>query len=145
MWCSFHTHLVVSTPRETHMFRMSSDSATRLDVGTAIGLSHKTPTIVMSNLAKRVPKSVGKSVTTYVNSSFAAQVTSHEVLLLNIHPSLTFPVLIGDPWTPNKVDGWEGKEISAASINASQVALALSGGILVVLNVDEEDQLRLHS
>lgn len=127
------------------MFRISSDSVVHLDLDAAIGLAHKTKTIAMSNISKRVPKSAGKPVTTYVDSSFVVQVTSQDVRLLHLNPSSDVPVLNRDPWSPNQVSGWADREIFSASINASQVVLALSGGILVVLNVDESDQLRMHS
>jgi DNA damage-binding protein 1 len=99
----------------------------------------------MSNIAKRVPKTSGKSTSTYADSSFVVQVTTNEVLLIDVDQSLGIPVIIGKPWTPRSVEAWQDKQIVAASINASQIMLALSGGVLVLLNLDQNDRLHLQA
>lgn len=53
---------------------------------------------------------------------------------------------VGDRWVPSKVrsgSGWNGRTIVAASVNASQVVVALNGARLVLLNLNEKDDFNL--
>jgi hypothetical protein len=133
----------VSTPRETHVFKPESNSISHIDAAMVAGVATNVSTIAMSNIARRVPRIANKSTSTYTDSSFAVQVTMNEVLLIDVDQALGVPVLVGEPWNPRNVEAWQEKQIVAADINASQITLALTGGILVLLNLDANDRFHL--
>ena len=100
------------------------------------GLVTNLPTLAFGNVARRLSNLQGKS--SYVNSQLVVQVTRHGAYIFNYDAALgSFS---------EHASGWEvdGKEIVAASINPSQVLLALTGGRLVALNLDvNNDSLNL--
>jgi len=106
------------------------------------GLKMHEPTIAFSNVSQRVKGQDGKAQ--YVNSSLAVQVTASCLSLLELDEGLQSYVMC---------DTWEVKEnaledpsaeIVAASINSSQIALAVSGGKKVLLSVAENKKLRVN-
>lgn len=103
------------------------------------GLRINESTIAFSNIAQRITGRDGKA--TYQNSSLVVQVTSSGATLLEFDESLRIYM---------KLDRWEVKanafedpnaEIVAASVNSSQVALAISGGKLVLLSAAIDKKL----
>jgi DNA damage-binding protein 1 len=110
-----------------------------LEDGTVEGLRTNESTIAFSNVAQRALGKDGKA--TYKNSSLVVQVTGSCASLLEFDEGLQ---------TYMKIDRWEVKanapedpavEIVAASINSSQVALATTGGKLVLLSVAVDRKL----
>jgi len=73
----------------------------------------------------------GKS--SYVNSQLVVQATRHGAYIFN------YDAALGSFST--HASGWEigGKEVVAASVNPSQILLALTGGRLVALKLDVND------
>lgn len=138
-----HTHVAISTPNQSDIFKLGGlDSISHIDAAGS-GFSTLFPTLAMSNLVKWTPATAARPNVTYTDSSFVAQVTTNEVLLFDFDQALGIPIACGESWSPKKTKDWQNKRIVAASINASQILLALSGGILVLLKVDERDQLQL--
>lgn len=138
------THIIVSTLQDTHLLRISDSGGTttltRIEDSPAGGLITTFPTLAISNVARRVIGANGQA--SYVNSSLVVQVTPKSALLLEHNEGLG---------TYTQLAGWEvhsgstaGRplEIVAASINPSQVLVALSGGRLVALSITEKDQFR---
>jgi len=130
-------HILMSTVNETHVFEII-DSETgvkfnRLDAGLMSGLISNEHTLAFSNFLQRQNGA-------YVNSSLVVQVVPSGVFLLEWDSSLNVYV---------ERDSWEVKnaplshnnkplEIVAASVNGSQVALALSGCNIIVLCIENE-------
>lgn len=85
----------------------------------------------------------GNSATSiYVNSSLVVQVTKQGMRLAEYDMALGQYTKVGDGWTPEIVQGgygWDGREVVAASVNASQFVLALNGARLVLMNLSEKD------
>lgn len=105
------------------------------------------PTLALSNFRKRVL--IGKT-STYQNSSYVVQVTPKGVYLLDYDLPLGEYAQVGKPWTPDNflegdggVRSRETLEIVAASINASQITVALNGGRLAIVVLNERDELSL--
>jgi DNA damage-binding protein 1 len=79
------------------------------------------------------------------------QVTPKRAVLLDFQISLGEYIQVGQGWTPERMAdnplwdhlNWKGREVVAASINPSQVALALSGSILVLLNLSANDEFNV--
>ena len=89
------------------------------------------PTIAFGNVVRRVSSPQGKS--SYVDSQLVVQVTRHGAYIFNYDAALgSFSA---------HASGWEidGREVVAASLNPSQVLLALAGGRLVALNLNVND------
>lgn len=112
---------------------------------SAAGFTISVPTLALSNVAKRVTKTVaGRTTSSYGNSSLIVQVTSQSVNVLEFDEGLGLFNAVGVPWTPQGHDPvWSGREIVAATVNASQIVLGLSGGRLALLNLNEANQLQL--
>lgn len=98
-----------------------------LDKSETPGFSHDV-TLAMCNIAS-ISQNGGKI--NYGNSHFVVQVTSKMVLLVNL--------LTGMREATWQEDG----EIVAASVNASQICVALSGRRLYFLRVDSGNLLQL--
>lgn len=98
-------------------------------------------TIAFANVAQRVKGQDGKA--RYTNSSLVVQVTGTGAALLELDEGLQIYAQI-DHWSvkANTADD-PSAEIVAASINSSQVALAVSGGKLALLSVAEDKKLRI--
>ncbi|KAJ3503729.1 hypothetical protein NLJ89_g8306 [Agrocybe chaxingu] len=125
------SHLFVSTANESHLFRIN-------DLGSNIsfeqiqpsGLATNRPTLAFSNLSKREKME-------YVDSSLVVQVLHNGVFLFEWSSTMkTYEEK--SHWTPPERPQKPTPEIVAADINASQIALALSGGIVVVLNIESD-------
>ncbi|KAF9219239.1 hypothetical protein BS17DRAFT_431256 [Gyrodon lividus] len=141
-WSQGDTHIVVSTLHETYVFRFEDDRGTMVSsVGSSQnGFMTSCRTLAVSNILRRIPKD-GSTRSVYTDSSLVIQVVPEGLLLLNYDPAMREHTRIGDIWTLDKfADGdlgsWVGREIVAADINASQVAIALNYGRLVLLNLN---------
>jgi DNA damage-binding protein 1 len=109
--------------------------------GVANGLITVEPTVAFANVAQRVKGQDGKA--RYMNSSLVVQVTGSCACLLELDQGLQAHIRI-DEWNAKKnVDDDFPPEIVAASINSSQVALAISGGKLALLSVAEDKKFRV--
>lgn len=130
---------MVSTPRESLLFRFNSPATvTRLNPEVA-GLTLDKPTIALANIRKRLLKG-GKS--TYSDSSCIVQVTAGAVTLVEYDSQLEMFHRVGPSWTPGSQESaWMGRRIVAASINPSQIVVALSGGAVVLLNLNDDGHL----
>jgi len=130
----FDTHILMSTVNETHIFQIIDSKAgvkfNRLDVGVMSGLISNQPTLAFSNFYERQNG-------VYVDSSLVVQVVPSGAFLLEWDPSLNIYVERAS-WEVKNASPSHNKplEIVAASVNGSQVALALSGGNVVVLCVE---------
>ncbi|KAK2459647.1 hypothetical protein APHAL10511_008292 [Amanita phalloides] len=141
-----HSHLLVSTLQSTLLFKISKLSG-KLSLsyveGDALsGLRADTLTLAFANVARRVK--VGNAPATYENSSLAVQVTPHGVFLFEMDP-VTGSYTEVRRWIPEGQGafGEKQRDIVAASINPSQVLVAMHGGKLVVLSIAEKDELRI--
>ncbi|KAG2758166.1 hypothetical protein P692DRAFT_20763238 [Suillus brevipes Sb2] len=137
-----YAHVVVSTLQETHVFRFdSASSISSIDGDRNTGFITDLPTIAVSNVLRRTRNAENKS--DYADSSYVIQVVSKGVLLLEYDPGVRQYTRVGELWTLEKFadsgkEGlWKGREIVAASINASQVVLALNWGRVVLLTLDD--------
>lgn len=109
-----------------------------MDPITVSGLTSNQPTLALANVMRRVPGMAGASA--YVDSSFVVQVTPVGVSVLEMDSELGTTSLIGSlalEETPLK-----NKRVVAASINASQVVVALEGGTIIYFNLDEHGHLQ---
>ncbi|KAG6837618.1 hypothetical protein H0H93_006139 [Arthromyces matolae] len=132
---SHDAHLLVSTLEATHILRIDdeSDSAHLTSVNDAgltgqSGLVVNEPTLAFGNVARRVIGSSNKIM--YQNSKFVVQVTKQSVAMYNYDTiSKTY----------EKVASWDlkGSVIVAADLNASQVVLAMRGGRLLALTIED--------
>ena len=132
---------MVSTPRETHLFRVDEDEERLwyMDPITVSGLSTDRPTLALANVMRRLPGMSGSSA--YHNSSFVVQVTPLGISVLEMDPELGTTSLIGS-LILGESDDWKDKMVVAASINASQVVIALNGGVLVSFSLTEHGHLQ---
>ncbi|KAG1898161.1 CPSF A subunit region-domain-containing protein [Suillus fuscotomentosus] len=143
-----YAHIVVSTLQETHVFRFdNASSISSIDGDKNTGFITDLPTIAVSNILRRTYNAENKS--DYADSSYVIQVISKGLLLLEYDPDVQQYTRIGEPWTlekladPGKEGLWKGREIVAASINASQVVLALNWGRVVLLTLDDKRFIKL--
>lgn len=117
-----------------------TEVVTRLDPSVD-GFIASLPTLALANIPRRVvTSSGGRSISSYVDSSLIAQVTSEKVRLVEYDAALGLFSPMGDDWDPNKL---MGRSIVAASVNASQFVLGLSGGRLALLNLGENTQFKV--
>ncbi len=136
--------LLLSFYDSTRLIKINDDgenlSFFPLDNTTTRGLVTSEPTIAFANVAQRVRGQDGKA--RYMNSSLVVQVTSGGVGLLELDEGLQVYSQI-DYWDVKAmVKGDPPLEVVAASVNSSQVALAISGGKLVLLSIAEDRTLR---
>ncbi|KAF9463019.1 CPSF A subunit region-domain-containing protein [Collybia nuda] len=129
---SADTGILVSSLQTSHIFQLhDSGRNTTLSYTQehpTKGLTTNQPTLAFGNVAQRVIGTDGKA--TYVNSQLVVQVTPKGALLLGYDEALGAYVRHAEWDLP-------GKEVVAASVNASQVLLALNGGLLVALSIAE--------
>ncbi len=118
---TLHTGIVVSTLEETHFLRFNFFSTLVLENSALNSFATDTPTLCVYNITAR---EVGTS--SYKSSSMIVQVTPRGVFLLDKFIQI-------DHWKPTG-----GVEVVAASVNASQVLLALAAGQLLTLKVDNK-------
>ncbi|KAG1776175.1 CPSF A subunit region-domain-containing protein [Suillus placidus] len=146
MYCApDYAHVVVSTLQETHVFRFdNASSISSIDGDKNTGFITDLPTIAVSNILRRTRNAEKKS--DYADSRFVIQVVSKGLLLLEYDPGVRQYSRVSELWTLEKFadlgkEGlWKGREIVAASINASQVVLALNWGRVVLLTLDVDDK-----
>ena len=121
-----HSHLVVSTVNETHLFQINDQGANttfrRVECAPYNGLVTKKPTLAFSNFFKRQD---GK----YVDSSLVVQVVPNGAFLLEWDATMG-NYMERATWKVENTALYDSKplEIVAANVNGSQVALGLSGG-----------------
>ncbi|KAG6878094.1 hypothetical protein C0993_012421 [Termitomyces sp. T159_Od127] len=130
------SQILVSTLEKTHLLRINdAGSSTTLTYVKETGLTHDSglvtdvPTLAFGNVARRVIGSSGKPA--YQNSQFVVQVTKKGAIMYKYD---TFTKLY------EKIAGSDlsGSEVVAADLNASQVFLALAGGRLVALTIEDQ-------
>ena len=136
------THIVVSTPRETYLFRVDEDEERLwyMDPITVSGIVTSQPTLALANVMQRVPGMSGTSA--YGDSSFVVQVTPVGVSVLEMDPELGTTSFIGS-LILEETSTWKNKRVVAASINPSQVVIALEGGVIASFSLDEHGHLQL--
>ena len=132
---------MVSTPRETHLFRVDEDEGRLwyMDPITVSGLITNQSTIGLANVMRRLPGKSGTSA--YDDSSFVVQVTPIGISVLEMDPELgttsfTGSLILGE------TTAWKDKRVVAASINASQVVIALDGGVIASFSLTELGHLQ---
>ena len=81
------------------------------------------PTLAAANVLSRTTSATGKSE--YRSGSQIVQVTRDAVLLMNTQLGIR-----EDRWIPG-----QGRNIVVADISPSQICLAVSGGLVVLLNI----------
>lgn len=141
----------MSTLQDTHLFRLDSASTIFRVEPASTGFVTNLPTLAVSNVPRRFPPKSGQPKSVYADSSLVVQVTPKEVNLLEFDISLEAYAQVGGTWTPEKLadipnganQNRRGREIVAASINASQVAIAISGARLVLLNMTDKNQFQI--
>ena len=109
---------------------------------TGFILNH--PTLAVRNVARRFRDKADHVSSSYADSSLVVQVTPKVLILLEPDLLTGEYTEAGESWTPENSeflrqyppDGMDS-EIVAASINPSQFLLGLSGGIIVLLNLNE--------
>lgn len=140
MLCRSDTHIVVSTPRETHLFRVDEDEERLwyMDPITVSGLVTNHPTLALANVAQRSPGMSGASA--YGDSPFVVQVTPTGIFVLEMDSELGTTSPAGSVILEESAT-WKGKRAVAASINASQIVIALGGGILASFSLNEQGGL----
>ncbi|KAF5360619.1 hypothetical protein D9756_004828 [Leucocoprinus leucothites] len=117
-------------------------SFTPVENDTMEGFRTHEPTIAFSNVSQRVMGQDGKA--RYMNSSLAVQVTGSGASLLDLDEGLQTYVTLSRWEVKANAPGDQNAEIVAASINSSQVALAVSGGKKVLLSVAEDRKFRVN-
>jgi hypothetical protein len=80
-------------------------------------------------------------VSSNADSPFVVLVTEREVILLEFEMSLNEYTQVGEKWTPGDLNTVNPREIVAASVNPSQIVLGLSGVVLVLLHLSDNDKL----
>jgi DNA damage-binding protein 1 len=140
-------HILVSTLQHSLLFRLNDDSTiTHLDPSST-GFITNAPTLALSNIPRRLPKSRGQYTSTYVNSTLVVQVTTTAVILVEDEMGLGMYTRVGQQWTPEsmttKDQRWRDREIVTASVNQSQIVLGLSGSRLALLNINDRDEIQL--
>ena len=132
--------------QSTSLFRIGEadgqPALTCVDGDSLFGLRLDTPTLAFANVARRVKPS--NAPATYENSPLAVQVTAQGVFLLEMDPVVGSYAEV-TRWIPENQGafGERQQDIVAASINPSQVAVGLHGGVLYVLGIIEKDELRV--
>ena len=128
--------MVVSTPRETHLFRVDENEERLwyMDPITVGGLVTSQPTLALANVMRRIPGMSGTSA--YGDSSSVIQITPVGISVLEMDRELGTTTSVGSlVLEENAV--WKGKRVVATSINASQVVIALEGGVIASFALDE--------
>jgi DNA damage-binding protein 1 len=133
---------VISTPRETHLFRVDEDEERLwyMDPITVSGLVTNQQTLALANVMRREPGMSGASA--YSDSSFIVQVTPVGVSVLEMDLELGTTLFIGSLILEETTD-WKNKRVVAASINASQIVIALEGGVIASFGLSEHGLLKM--
>ncbi|KAF8967077.1 CPSF A subunit region-domain-containing protein [Flammula alnicola] len=129
-----NTHILISTVDESHLFRINDSGNTitlqREEFGPTSGFIANQTTLAFSNFYKRENG-------VYGNSRLVVQVVPTGAFLLEWDTTMKM-YLERASWEVKNIPPSHNRplEIVAASANASQVALALSGGNLVLLCIE---------
>ncbi|KAH9480543.1 DNA damage-binding protein 1a [Psilocybe cubensis] len=128
----YDTHLLASTVNETHWFSIhnSPNLSLKFEEETTLCLKRNLPTLAFANFSKR--NNGG-----YIDSGLFVQVVPTGAFLFEWDPSVeTF--IEKDSWEVKNIVTVDNRplEIVSASVNSSQVGLALSGGKLVILCIE---------
>lgn len=139
---SSDTYIVVSTPRETHLFRVDEgeERLWYMDPITIGGLITSQPTLALTNVMRRIPGMSGASA--YGDSPFVVQVTPVGISVLEIDKELGTTTSIGS-LVLHETDLWKEKKVVAASINPTQVVIALDGGVIASFALNEQGHLQV--
>jgi DNA damage-binding protein 1 len=136
---------LLSTVQESHLFRFEGSNRLKHISSSSTGLITTEPTLALGNIPKRLQKKVApghNATSVYIDSSLVVQVTKQGIRLVEYDMALGEYTKVGDGWTPGMVQGgygWDGREVVAAGVNASQFVLALNGARLVLLNLNEKN------
>ena len=135
------THIVLSTLHESHILRIDGrDTLTRLEPGSSALVTNQ-PTLALSNIARRVQRTGPTgTVSAYTDSAYVVQITPKSINLFEYDNTLQTFNRVGTEWVPEQGGGRRPPEIVAASVNASQFVVALSGGTVVLLNLGFDGQ-----
>lgn len=135
------THIVLSTLHETHILRIDGrDTLTRLEPGSSALVTNQ-PTLALSNIARRVQRTgPSGTISAYTDSAYVVQITPKSVNLFEYDSTLQTFNRVGTEWIPEQGGSRRPPEIVAASVNASQFVVALSGGTVVLLNLGFDGQ-----
>jgi DNA damage-binding protein 1 len=135
---SEHTHIIASTNSQTLFYRFNDQGAdtsvVQLSDAAGKGLRVNERTIAFGNIQRR--GTVGGRAA-YIDSSQVVQVVKSGVYLLEYDSALEGYIEKAKylPQDLRLIGNFT--EIVAASINASQIAVAFNGGLVVLLNVNE--------
>jgi DNA damage-binding protein 1 len=132
------THLLISTLHSTRLFALDSTSVlARMESSAFVA---NTRTLAAGHLVRRDVQGA------YGESSLIAQVAPGGVVIAEYTPALRTHSRLSI-WKPaDLADGWgKDKEIVGASLSASQLVLALSGCLLVLLNLDTNEKCNLNA
>jgi len=106
------------------------------------------PTLALSNILRRRKNGTGRII--YDGTSgLVVQVTQESLVVLEYNLSTLEYIQTGESWMPERLLGTPDlyvnaqTKIVAASINSSQSLLALTGGVIVLLNLSENDKLNV--
>lgn len=134
------THVLASTDSRSILYRFKDDgeqpSFTELNESLAGGLNLEERTLAFSNVIGRTVKGNGAA---YCDSSLVVQVTPSRVSMVE-YDSTTACYTEKARFTPADMElkyGRHPTEITAASINHSQIALAFNLGVVALLNYDD--------
>lgn len=140
------THVLVSSVHASYLFKIEGrDIVSRIDA-EATGLVLDSPTLAASNILRRVMRSGmggAPASSSYADSAHIVQVTPKGVNLVEYDSLLKTITRVGTGWTPGQGSSKRSREIVAASLNASQFVVALSGGTIALLNLGMNGQLNL--
>ncbi|KAH8104484.1 mono-functional DNA-alkylating methyl methanesulfonate N-term-domain-containing protein [Cristinia sonorae] len=142
---TMHSYLLVSTSYESFVLRMDGhDLFTKLEATNSPFVT-SSPTLALSNISRRVTTSIGgKTTSSYVDSALVVQVTAKGIRILEFDDAVGVFHVVGEGWSPDTLDHtWRNREVVAASVNASQFVLALSGGRLALLNMADDRTVKL--
>ncbi|KAI0335819.1 hypothetical protein GY45DRAFT_705258 [Cubamyces sp. BRFM 1775] len=141
-----HTHLVVSTLRETLLLAFSGkETLTHIEPSVA-GFTTRVPTYALGNIPRRQFSVIGgRTISSYVDSSLIVQITPEGVQLVEFDPTLGTFSVTGTGWFPKKLPdaNFAGKDVVAGAMSPSQFVVGLSGGRLVLLNLGALDALQV--
>ncbi|KAI0647974.1 CPSF A subunit region-domain-containing protein [Trametes meyenii] len=140
-----HTHLVVSTIRETLVLSFAGkETVTHVDPSVA-GFATHAPTFALGNIPRRQSTTTaGRTTSSYVDSPLVAQITPEGVRLVEYDPTLHAFSAVGKGWSPNELQlNGSTSEIVAAAMSPSQFVVGLRGGRLALLNLGTNDALQV--
>jgi DNA damage-binding protein 1 len=140
---SFDSHIVVSTTQDTHLFRLEVASVISRVVPSSAGFILNLPTLALCNVIRGQHDEFGNAAS---DSSLVVQVTPKDLVLLE--SDLLGEYIRIESWSPKclsqqRNQGDIDSQIVAASVNPSQFVLAISGAILVLLKLNENDRFQV--